>query len=184
LLGAAPSALAWREEQERRVVYVGVEDAGIGVWSIETTAPPPVIWECSTSIKKQRLWLFDREDTTHPRGVPGVGSVAHCGATGVKFTNEILDWKPYRYVSYRSTTAGCPFLCTDEIEPLGDGRWRCTHRVRAEKRGLRLRLFKALLGRRLRANTEAAIRRFEGVVSDSTREAEAALALPSSNDEG
>jgi hypothetical protein len=36
----------------------------------------------------------------------------------------------------------------------------------------------------MRANTEAAGRRFEGVVSDSTREAEAALALPSSNDEG
>jgi class 3 adenylate cyclase len=173
----------WREERERRVVYVGAEDADVGVWSFETSAPPPVIWECMTSIKKQRLWLLDREDTTHPRGVPGVGSVAHCGATGVKFTNEILDWKPYRYVSYRSTSAGCQFLCTDEIEPLGDGRWRCTHRIRAEKRGLRVRLLEALFGGRVRANTEAANRRLEGVVSDSKREAEAALALHSADDE-
>jgi hypothetical protein len=102
----------------------------------------------------------------------------------VKFTNEILDWKPYRYVSYRSTSAGRRVLCTDEIESLGDGRWRCSHRARAEKRGVRFRLLEALLGRRIRANIEAASRRFEGVVSDSTREAEAALALPSSNDEG
>jgi class 3 adenylate cyclase len=177
-------ASRWREEQERRVVYVGVEDADLGIWSFETTAPLPVLWECLTSIKKQLLWLFDREDTTHPRGVPGVGSVAHCGATGVKFTNETLDWKPYRYVSYRSTSAGRRVLCTDEIESLGDGRWRCSHRARAEKRGVRFRLLEALLGRRIRANIEAASRRFEGVVSDSTREAEAALALPSSNDEG
>jgi class 3 adenylate cyclase len=177
-------ASRWREEQGRRVVYIGAEDADIGVWSFETTAPPPVLWECLTSIKKQRLWLYDREDTSHPRGVPGVGSVAHCGATGVKFTNEILDWKPHRYVSYRSTSAAGPFLCTDEIEPLGDGRWRCSHRVRAEKGGVRLRLLKALLGGRMRANTEAAGRRLVGVVSDSKREAEAVLALPSSNDEG
>jgi class 3 adenylate cyclase len=174
----------WREEQERRLVYIGAEDADMGVWSFETTAPPPILWECMTSIEKQRLWLLDREDTTHPRGVPGVGSVAHCGATGVKFTNEILDWKPYRYVSYRSTSAGYTFLCTDEIEPLGDGRWRCSHRARAEKRTLRLRLLVALLGRRLRANTEAANRRLEGVVSDAEREAEAALALPPADDEG
>ena len=109
----------WQEELARRVVYVRPEEANIVFDWAETSVPPPVAWEYLTSPTKQLLWLADREEHKNPRGVQGVGTTNHCVHGKLLWSNEILDWKPYRYLSYRTQDRVLgPFLSTDEITPL------------------------------------------------------------------
>jgi class 3 adenylate cyclase len=122
----------WRKETERRVVYLSDAEAS-RIFVIETSLAPSVAWDVLTSPAKTLLWMADRRTQTDPEGALGVGSTVHCVHGRLKFVHHILDWRPYRYLSYRTDTAVGPFICTDEIVALPDGaRWRVVHRVRPD----------------------------------------------------
>ncbi|HEX9236532.1 MAG TPA: DUF2652 domain-containing protein, partial [Actinomycetota bacterium] len=123
----------WRDEQDRRSVYVGPEDALIETIG-EVPAAPQVAWESLTSPGARLRWQpgvtsFDQEN---PAGAPGVGTTNHCVHGDVEVTEEILDWKPFRYHTLRSKSPMGVGLFTFELVPLEGGGTRVISRMRPE----------------------------------------------------
>ncbi len=120
----------WREEQEGQSVYVG-PDRGITMAEYDLDAPPAVVWDYLTSPARRPLWQVDtrRVDQRNPRGVPGVGTTNHCVHGEFTVDEEILDWKPFRYFTERSTTPAGTALFTFELVPRDGGRTRAVMRM-------------------------------------------------------
>jgi uncharacterized protein YndB with AHSA1/START domain len=123
----------WREEQERRVVYVSPDDALVA-FEVDVPTPPAVTWEALTAPGARMRWQpgitsFDQEN---PGAAPGVGTTNHCVHGDVEVTEEILDWKPFRYHTVRSKAPMGIALFTFELDPLEDGGTRVQSRMRPE----------------------------------------------------
>jgi uncharacterized protein DUF2652 len=109
----------WREEQERSSVYLGPGEALIDIEG-DLPGTPPIVWETFMDPEKRLVWQqymgvtgFDQDN---PRGTPGVGTTNHCmHGDGAVVREHILDWKPYRYMSDRSTGPFGSLLCTIEF---------------------------------------------------------------------
>ncbi|HEY7281893.1 MAG TPA: DUF2652 domain-containing protein [Actinomycetota bacterium] len=112
----------WREEQDRAAVYLGEDAAGIVV-EADMPGPPPVVWDWLTAPAKRGRWQAGvlRVDEENPAEVRGVGTVNHCVHGDNAVVEEILDWKPFRYLTARSMTPAGPALCTIELTPGADG---------------------------------------------------------------
>lgn len=111
----------WQEEQERRIVYVPKEVPGL---EYDVPVPPPIVWDYFTSPTKRLLWQvgIQRVDQHNPQGVRGVGTTNHCVHGKATYDEEILDWKPFRYFSFRFRLQVLgEFLMTVELTPLSDG---------------------------------------------------------------
>src|SRR5207248_10095177 len=90
----------------------------------------------------------------NPAGARGVGSVMHCIHGKQAFDQEILDWHPFDYFSYRETGPSGPFLYTFELSE--DGA-ETTISVRV----------KPVAGRRQRAMMRLASRQQRGIIDGS-----------------
>jgi hypothetical protein len=124
----------WQEEREATVVYLGPGDAPFE-FSEELPGPPPVVWDWINSPRKRALWQYGvvRVDQENPGGVPGVGTTNHCVHGADAVVEQILDWRPFRYVTDRSLGDFGSLLMTVEFEPVGDGdRTRVTYRAEPE----------------------------------------------------
>ena len=108
----------WRQEQERLSVRVDPERAA---FSLSATVPvaAPELWRIQTDPREQEGWRagIDRFDTDDPDGARGVGSVNHCVHGKDVIEQEIVDWKPHRYFTYRERNPAGPCLCTVSFEP-------------------------------------------------------------------
>jgi hypothetical protein len=117
----------WREEEERERVFVTPEESILTV-SVPTSAPPQVAWEFLTK-PGQRMswqpWVTSGEIQGATGGRRGPGSANHCMHGKDAVVEEILDWRPYDYVTDRTiieTPAGrLRLLHTIELEPLPSG---------------------------------------------------------------
>jgi uncharacterized protein YndB with AHSA1/START domain len=118
----------WLEEEERQRVFVTPEDSWF-TQSAATSAPPQLAWEFVTSPARRPSWQVGVTEVTTD-GAPGnrrsVGATNHCrhGAEG-GVIEEILDWRPYDYLSDRGTheTPSGParMIETIEFEPAATG---------------------------------------------------------------
>ncbi len=113
----------WQEEEARKRVRVSGDDAVLSV-SVPTTAPPQVAWEFLTTPGQRMTWQpWVTEVTVKGKtgGRRGVGSANHCMHGKEAVIEEILDWRPYDYVTDRTIldTPGGPvkLLHTVELEP-------------------------------------------------------------------
>jgi len=77
---------------------------------------------------KRPLWQgSDRVDQRNPAGIRGVGTINHCVHGTTTIDEEILDWKPFRYFTFRGAwglgigrqMGG--LLFTVELSPTRDG---------------------------------------------------------------
>jgi len=117
----------WQEEEERRRVIVTPEESILTI-SQPARVPPQVAWEFLTK-PGQRMswqpWVTDVEVRGATGGRRGVGSANHCMHGPDSVIEEILDWRPYDYVTDRTIvdTPVMPvrFLHTIEFEPIADG---------------------------------------------------------------
>jgi uncharacterized protein YndB with AHSA1/START domain/class 3 adenylate cyclase len=118
----------WQEEESRKRVFVTPEASWFGT-SVETTAPPQLAWEFLTAPGRRPSWQVGVEKVVleySQGGRRAVGATNHCahGAEG-GVTEEILDWRPYDYLTDRGThtTPGGPIkmLETIELEPTATG---------------------------------------------------------------
>lgn len=117
----------WEEEEARQRVRVSDEDSVLTV-SLPTSAPPQVAWDFLTK-PGQRMswqpWVTQVEVKGATGGRRGVGSANHCMHGKDAVIEEILDWRPYDYVTDRTileTPAGpVKLLHTIELEPTTDG---------------------------------------------------------------
>src|SRR6266516_8089565 len=113
----------WREEEARGRVFVSPEEASVTV-TVATKVPPQVAWEFLTK-PGQRMtwqpWVTEVSVQGATGGRRGPGSANHCMHGKDAVIEEILDWRPYDYVTDRTileTPSGpVKVLHTIELEP-------------------------------------------------------------------
>ena len=116
----------WQEEDARARVRVGPEDAGLET-AFPTSAPPQLVWEAITTPGGRMAWSVGVTGvTTDGAGNRrAVGATNHCMHGKDEILEQILDWRPFDYLTVRSTmvTPGGPvtFVNTLELEPTTDG---------------------------------------------------------------
>ena len=113
----------WQEEEARGRVFVSPEES-ILVVSVPTNVPPQVAWEFITKPGQRMTWQPWVTEVTvkgATGGRRGPGSANHCMHGKDAVIEEILDWRPYDYVTDRTVldTPGGPvkLLHTVELEP-------------------------------------------------------------------
>ena len=110
----------WQEEEARGRVFVTPEESILTV-SVPTSVPPQVAWEFLTK-PGQRMtwqpWVTEVEIKGAPGGRRGLGSANHCMHGKDAVVEEILDWRPYDYVTDRTIleTPGGPVKLLHTIE--------------------------------------------------------------------
>ncbi len=117
----------WQEEEERVTVRVESEETILHV-TADTTVPPQAAWEFLTQ-PGQRMswqpWVTSVEIKGATGGRRGVGSANHCMHGADAVVEEILDWRPFEYVTDRTIleTPDGPVsvLHTIEFEQTADG---------------------------------------------------------------
>jgi len=134
----------WADEESRTRVIVDARTAFKEV-SIPTMAPPQVAWEFVTAPGRRVLWQVGvtSVEVIATGNRRGVGATNHClHGEGVS-VEELLDWRPYDYLTLRNTipTPMGPIrlLETTEFEPTPDGtiiRWRWAPPKTAKERAL------------------------------------------------
>jgi hypothetical protein len=116
----------WQEEEARGRVMVSPEES-ILIVSVPTTVPPQVAWEFITKPGQRMSWQpWVTEVTVEAAGGRrGVGSANHCMHGKDAVVEEILDWRPYDYVTDRTIletpTGPVKVLHTIEFEPVTSG---------------------------------------------------------------
>ena len=113
----------WEQEEARGRVRVAAEDAVLIV-SVPTRVPPQVAWEFLTTPGQRMTWQPWVTQVTiegATGGRRGPGSANHCMHGKDAVVEEILDWRPYDYVTDRTIldTPSGPVraLHTIELEP-------------------------------------------------------------------
>ena len=148
-----------REMRESHREYVSSAEADVEV-SIDVPAPPSVVW--SYAVDPLQRWRWERgpmhkhpdEDERNSRGRSGVGAKSHCTHALGGAMREIVDWRPYSYLtqSGKGRVWGgwvMPARMTETVEltPTDDGGTRFVLRVRLSNRSASAKL--ALASRRL-----------------------------------
>jgi uncharacterized protein YndB with AHSA1/START domain len=116
----------WQEEDARARVRVGPDDAGLAV-AFPTSAPPQLAWEAITTPGGRMAWSLGVTGvTTDGAGNRrAVGATNHCMHGSEEILEQILDWRPFDYLTQRSTmqTPGgqVTFVNTLELEPTTTG---------------------------------------------------------------
>jgi Protein of unknown function (DUF2652)/Polyketide cyclase / dehydrase and lipid transport len=91
----------WQAEEARSRVFVSPEVSTLHV-TIPTSAPPQVAWEFITKPGQRMLWqpwVTEVEIQGATGGRRGAGSSNHCMHGKDAVVEEILDWRPYDYVT-------------------------------------------------------------------------------------
>jgi uncharacterized protein YndB with AHSA1/START domain len=120
---------AWREEEDRARIAVTPEDSARTV-AVTFAAPPAVVWDWVTSPARRIQWQHGVTGIEMVDGTPGrrgVGTVNHCIHGKDAIVEEVLDWRPFEYVTYRSQMPipGIPKLMnTFALIDLGEGGTR------------------------------------------------------------
>jgi Protein of unknown function (DUF2652)/Polyketide cyclase / dehydrase and lipid transport len=117
----------WQEEEARARVFVSPAESILTV-SVPTSVPPQVAWEFLTRPGQRMTWQPWVTEVTikgATGGRRGLGSANHCRHGKDAVIEEILDWRPYDYVTDRTildTPAGLlKLLHTIELEPRTSG---------------------------------------------------------------
>ena len=117
----------WQEEEARGRVFVRPEDAILDL-AVPTEVPPQVAWEFLTKPGQRMTWQPWVTEVTikgATGGRRGLGSANHCMHGKDAVVEEILDWRPYDYVTDRTvidTPSGpVKVLHTIELEPTTTG---------------------------------------------------------------
>ena len=95
---------AWQDELDRARVVVVPADAS-RTYTANLPVPPAVVWDFVTSPGLRPQWqhgVTGVEEQPGSAGRRGVGTVNHCIHGQDAVIEEVLDWRPYDYVTYRS----------------------------------------------------------------------------------
>jgi len=91
----------WLEEDARKRVFVTPDEAILDI-TVESTVAPQVAWKFLTTPGQRMSWQFwvtDVDVQGAVGGRRGVGSSNHCMHGKTAVVEEILDWRPYDYVT-------------------------------------------------------------------------------------
>ena len=164
--------MRWAEEQERREVVVSPDDAKAMTLTYDMPGPAGLVWEHLTSPSKRLQWQEDTLDLkqTNPRGSRGVGTTNHCVHGKSAVYEEILDWKPYRYLTERSTTPMGPMLMMFELTPNAEStRTTVVVRIKPEG-GLKQKLMLKAFGKKMSEGFDKGMANLLGMLEAELKE--------------
>lgn len=106
----------WEQVEARAPVRITADEADFSAEG-SCPAPPSAVWESLVDPDRVLGWKVGATaiEMRDPAGGRGVGSVTHCVHGRQAFDQEILDWRPFTYFSYRETGPYGPFLWTLEL---------------------------------------------------------------------
>lgn len=117
----------WQEEEARARVFVAPDESVLAM-SVHANVPAQVAWEFLTTPGRRKSWqigVTDVQVTETTGGRRGLGSVNHCMHGKDAVIEEILDWRPYHYLTDRTTfmdqSGPVKILHTIELEPGAEG---------------------------------------------------------------
>jgi hypothetical protein len=122
----------WVEEESRTRVIVAEREASMQM-AVPTSAPAQVAWEFVTTPGRRVAWQLGVTgvEVIATGNRRGVGTTTHCLHGKEASIEELLDWRPYDYFTFRNTipTPMGPLrlLETTEFEPTPSGtiiHWR------------------------------------------------------------
>jgi uncharacterized protein YndB with AHSA1/START domain len=178
----------WQEEEARGRVFESPEEAFVTV-TVETKVPPQVAWEFLTKPGQRMTWQPWVTEVTiqgATGGRRGPGSANHCMHGKDAVIEEILDWRPYDYVTDRTIleTPDGPLrvLHTIELEPTTTGT-TIHMRFAAPKTKRELPLMKVIgpaYGQALEANCPSIVAQLDAALAarEADRAPEPELAMP------
>jgi uncharacterized protein YndB with AHSA1/START domain len=90
---------AWQQEKDRQMNQV-TREAAAAVIEFDIAAPRPAVWEHFTQPGLRPKWrAADEVRETSQSGRRGVGTVNHCMHGPHAIIEEILDWRPFDYLT-------------------------------------------------------------------------------------
>lgn len=111
----------WEAASEREPVEVRSEDAAIDL-AQRCEAPRHAVWEALVDPAMQMRWRSGASAVENVAGPErGVGARTHCVHGSQTFDQEILDWRPFDYFTYRERGPFGPFLWTFALADDGEG---------------------------------------------------------------
>lgn len=125
-IGAVDLRARYEELIAQRTSFLGSEEAHFTVRR-RYDVPPARLWEYVTDANVRNGWEVGSEwaVATRPAGRSGPGASNHCSASG--FTEQVLDWRPFRYYTVQLRYGRLRFRVTGELAPDGEGtelQWR------------------------------------------------------------
>ena len=119
----------WQEEDLRGRVRVDPANAAYEA-EFTSSAAPQTVWEFITTPGRRLQWqgpggVSSVEEVVKPGGRRGTGAVNHCMHGEYATVEEILDWRPFDYLTIRSkmpaAMGGLAMVLTYELEPTSTG---------------------------------------------------------------
>ena len=119
----------WQEEDLRGRVRVDPANAAYEA-EFTSSAAPQTVWEFITTPGRRLQWqgpggVSSVEEVVKPGGRRGTGAVNHCMHGEHATVEEVLDWRPFDYVTLRSkmpdVMGGLKMVLTYELEPTPTG---------------------------------------------------------------
>ncbi len=168
---------AWTEENDRHRNLISREDAA-AVLDFDIAAPRRAVWEHFTLPRHRPTWrASDDARETSESGRRGVGTVIHCVHGKDVIVEEILDWRPFDYLTF-TTLLPVPdapkILMTYVFTETDDG---VTHiEIRAAKPEPKDRAFFEQAGARFAEDITAEIATLRSMLEG--KEADAAIPEP------
>ena len=119
----APVFAKWRAS--RRVFVTRDEPLAFESMEVDLPVPPSVAWAYITDVEKKIRWQRGLDAMTMS-GLAGgrvaPGAIQHCAHGKGTTVHEIVDWRPFDYVSYHiGTPLGTVARQTAEFTPLPNG---------------------------------------------------------------
>ncbi len=120
---------AWDAELARARLVVQSRDIA-RMYEAVFRAPTPLVWEYMTSPARRPRWQHGVTgviEAARTAGRRGIGTVNHCMHGKDAIIEEVMDWRPYDHVTYRSLLPipNVPKLLSSYLfTDLGDGRTR------------------------------------------------------------
>ncbi|HXA41852.1 MAG TPA: DUF2652 domain-containing protein [Candidatus Solibacter sp.] len=153
---------SWQRHQEEQRVYVGSEDA---IFTTEFDVPisPAVMWEFVNSPGKLALWGADKV-VPGSEGPRGVGTVNHCIHGNATMVKQVLDWKPFRYVTESNKKGRFTIISTFELIPNADGGTHGIYRARPEGNALTRAFLRRVAPPQMRADFEHSLERLRAEI--------------------
>lgn len=126
----APVFANWRTS--RRVLVQPGEPLSLEIVECDLPVPPAVAWTYVTDVSKKARWqqgIDSMSMTGLSAGRVGAGSAQHCAHGNEVTVHDIVDWRPFDYVTYHiHTPLGTVVRETAEFAPLDNGGTRLTLR--------------------------------------------------------
>ena len=134
--------------------FLKSEDADIEILN-ELPVPRSVAWAYHLDVERRLKWQTDTsgiKNKPSSNGRTEIGWESHCDHKGYSLIHRIIDWRPFEYISMKTTSVGKSLakppscLATFELNDLPNNRCSVAMRLYAINRNLFTNISMSLLG--------------------------------------